>query len=490
MQNVYDLSYKDLNTGEKWIPRDWQIEVIRRFMASRYICITVSRQTGKSEICRLLLHDFLVNYDKRKNPKAIVTAQTFKSINAMYYGQLYKQLEHLPESLVSLKYNKNKEEAEIVLKRPWLGDECTIYFGSASSEAVANRFRGNTIDFVLLDEYAYAGSDMWLPVFSPFLDETDGKAVITSTVNGPNFYMDLENRFYDKYLDGNTWYSCLNLNIYEAKTHNETWIKNRKMDFEGKEHVWRQEYMNDYYAGVVSEYPLGELFSQREDLVVQCPDHNPMDHGIVVSVDLGASGNMATWCVMRGPQERKITVVKYEDKYNGIAELLDDVWRTFKDYREIQVVWPHDAQHPSITLGGTQRDYILKTTHERRYHRMTHNFLDKTQNKLSIWRETIRDSSEFVFASFVNVQKGLKKLKSFKFHKDPKTKIVEFGKVTKNGAQHAADSFAYLCQSLYLVSTVTSRDGYSQNLLRQIESSTQHDDYRNRENTTYYKKNT
>ena len=488
MQNVFDLSYKDLNTGEKWIPRDWQVEVIKRFRNSRYICVTVSRQTGKSEICRLLLHDFLVNYDKRKNPKAIVTAQTFKSINQMYYGQLHKQLEHLPQSLISLKYNKNKEEAEIKLKRPWLGDECTIYFGSASSEAVANRFRGNTIDFVLLDEYAYAGSDMWLPVFSPFLDETDGKAIITSTVNGPNFYMDLENYFYSRMLDEDKWYSCINLNIYEAKTHNEGWINSRKRDFEGKEHVWRQEYMNDYYAGASSEYPLGESFAQREDLVVTCPDHNPMDHGIVVSVDIGAPGNMATWCVMRGPGERKGTIVKYEDKYNGLEELLDDLWKTFKDYREIQVVWPHDAKHPSITLGGTQIEYIWKITTEKRYRKMRHHVIDKTQNKLSIWRETIRDCVKFNFADFVNVKKGLKKLKSFKFHKDPKTKIVEFGKVTKNGSQHAADSFAYLIQSLDIVSMVTSRDGYHPGTLEQLRGNTQNADYRERENTTYYRK--
>ena len=451
--------------------------------------MTVARQCGKSELCRLIAHNFLFNYDKRKYPQAIICAQSFASVNRLYFGPLYKQLQSLESSgLVNLEYNKQKEVAKIVLQRPWLGDECTIHFGSASSESVGNRFRGLTIDLIILDEYSFYGSDIWNSIFSPFLDNTDGKAILTSTVNGPNFYHTVGNMFADQFLDGNPKYGWMDLDIHKAKVYSDQWVKDRKNDFISEPWRWRMEYLNDVYAGATSEYPLGELFSQREDLIVQCPDHTPNDHGIVVSVDLGASGNMATWCVMRGPQERKITVVKYEDKYNGIAELLDDVWNTFKDYREIQVVWPHDAQHPSITLGGTQRDYILKTTHERRYNRMTHNFLDKTQNKLSIWRETIRDSSEFVFASFVNVQKGLKKLKSFKFHKDPKTKIVEFGKVTKNGAQHAADSFAYLCQSLYLVSTVTSRDGYSQNLLRQIEASTQHEDYRNRENTTYYKK--
>ena len=486
-KNSFDVVFKDLNTGDDLVPRAWQVEAMRIFRKSRFMHMTVARQTGKTEFCRLLLHDFLFHYDKRKFPQAIVCAQTFGSVNRLFYGPLYKQLEDLEASgLLTLEHNKAKETAKITLRRPWLGDEAVIHFGSASSEAVGNRFRGLTIDFIILDEYAFYGSDLWNSVFSPFLDNTNGKAILTSTVKGPNFYMELGEMFADQYIDKNPKYGWLNLDIHEAKVYSARWREDRERDFVSEPWRWKQEYLNDFYAGAMAEYPLGEVLTQQPNLMVLCPDHNPQYHGVVVSVDLGSRGNMATWAAIRDFANPNLIMIHYEDDYNGIDELLADIWDRFKLYREILIIWPHDAKHSSVRDGDTQFKYIQEVCAKMRYIRIRHKVLDRSQNKLALWRETIQRSYIFRFAELNNVRRGLRKLKSFKFHRDTKTKLIEFGKVTDNGSQHAADSFAYMCESLKDIKTVTGRDGHTNRMIRQ--ASTKNLNYRDYVGGLVYKK--
>ena len=459
MQVSYNIEFKDLNTGNTWRPREFQKRAMNVFRKCNVMFLAIPRQHGKSNLCCLLLHDFLFNYTKRKHPEALVVAQKFESVNKFYYSQLLKQLEHLPQELISLEYSRAKEKASIVIKRPWLEDTATITFASASSENVANSFRGNTEDFLILDEYAfYHGIGLWGKVFRSMTDDTDGKAVITSTVNGPNDFMEIDLRFYKGWVRQDGHHGWVKENIYETGLRNLDWIENLKTSISKEQ--FEQEYMHNYYAGAMGEYPIGQELADRKLTPVL---FNPQNHTVTFSVDLGKPGNLATWAYIRKPTEDKYLMVHYKDDYKGWVDMLDDIFARFFEYKRIRIVLPHDANHAAYKEGRTHAQEMMDYVYKKGYNIKIEipEPLQRPQNKLALWRETVWKTHSFDFLEDDEVAKGFDLLRKFKFAKNSKTGVIEFSKIEKNGAEHCADAFAYAVETLKEADNITKYDGFT-----------------------------
>ena len=462
-RHTFDASYKDLATGKDFVKYKWQEKFLEDSRTARFSWLCASRQSGKSEICTALLHDFLMFNDARQHVRCYVVTQTFGSSIKTYYARLLKQLEDLPEDIINFDLSKSKERAEIILKRPWISEKstATIVFASASSEAVSTRYKGETLDFLLLDEAALY-HDVYSEVFSPMLDVYKGKAIVTSTMKGTNHFYDYGLSWMSSYIDGNKDYYALDLNCYEAGVMTEAEISSKRDDYisRGKIHEFNQEYMNDPFASALGAQPFGELFSgdYKDHYFVDTPQHLPQRASIVFSVDIGAYGNMATFGVIKDFANGTYTFIHYEDKYNGIEDLILRLSKRYGAYKNITIVFPFDVAHPSLFKGKTQKANIDKLLEDRRLHNIDIKVLKKVANKSAFWKETIQAMPNFRFAKLDNVLKGVELLKRFKFKTDKETGVPTLGEVVKNGSQHAADSIGYMCHSLDKLDLATRDD--------------------------------
>ena len=144
-----ELGYN--NEGSIWTPHDFQVEMAKKLMNSRVHACVIHRQAGKTEFGIRLLVDFLFNFKKYRNPKALVTMKTADQTFDTYFGRTHNLLKALPES-VYMKRGGRDTGVRIYFHRPHIGDTATVIFGGIGN---IDAYKGGTYDLMILDEMAY-----------------------------------------------------------------------------------------------------------------------------------------------------------------------------------------------------------------------------------------------------------------------------------------------------------------------------------------------
>ena len=432
----------DLNEGTEW--RWFQWGVVQLHRATRYLTFLCSRQHGKTRYGVELIMDFIFRYKKRQNPLVIVTMPTAEQVYDVWFVRLHHKLVPV-EGILYTKQGSRGSALSMTIHRTWLEkpDYVTIEFhGSGNPKAL----KGRTADLIVGDEMAFVPQTFWTQVLEPMLDDTGGKALLTSTINGHNWFAEL--------CDGhkemmNHHAAHIEFNPLTAQLRTDEWIKTKE-DYARRTNGWQdylREYWHDRTAASYEEAPFSFYCSMlRKRGQFQPMNEFIMSNVINVSVDLGKSGNNAAWYwIMANGQP---FIIDYRDDHFNNYELLDELPKKYKG-KVFNVIYPCDINQPAVLDGYAQKFMLEQHITKNGYGRLINiNDLPKTPNKKALIECGVEllSTAKFLEGS-QNISRGLQKLSGCVHPKD-KDGIIDPSKFKRNNLQHAGDAWCYLWAAL------------------------------------------
>lgn len=432
-----------MNEGTEW--RWFQWHTVQTHRKTRYLTFLCSRQHGKTRYGVELIMDFIFRYKKRANPLVVVTMPTAEQVYDVWFTRLHHKLVPL-DGIIYSKQGSRGSALSMTIHRTWLKkpDYVTIEFhGSGNPKAL----KGRTADLIVGDEMAFVPQTFWTQVLEPMLDDTNGKALLTSTINGHNWFSSL----CDGHKEMNNHQARhIEFNPLTAQLRSDQWVKDKERYARATD-GWQdylREYWHDRTAASYEEAPFSFYASQLQakgQMRKMSEFYKP--NIINVTIDIGKKGNNATWYWV---YDNKIPfIIDYRDDHYNNYELIKELPKKFPN-KVFNVILPGDANNP-VFEGDTAviklREFINKNHLERI---ININVLPQTKPKAKI--ELIRNGVElFGTAHFLsgneNVEKGIKKVAST-LHPKNKDKIVDQTKFLKNDMQHAADAWCYVWGSI------------------------------------------
>ena len=438
-------------------PYDWQVKMTRDFMDSQFNACIVARQQGKSEWLIWALLDFLFNYNKHPNPRALVCGKTSESVFGAFFQRIHVLLEKLPKDI----YHKTGTKSGVVLVniyRAHLGDYAQVVFSGVGNMGA---LRGATWDAAFLDEMSLYPRDCWNSVLRPAMKVRKAKVFFCGTPLSKQdpLYKSLT-MCKDERARGNLNYNFTHLSVYDTGVWSPAEIEEEKrsMERDGEEHLFRQELLCEFGVFDAEESPFNRKVAALEDgrADITKIDQKLMQDKVRVNVvcDVGAKGNFATWFYVESSVDKMPVVIDYKDDWASAKELIKYCARVYNEYQVIRITWPHDIAQPSYVDSGTRLDALNDFIHQEGYsNKIIFNVLPKVGKKEQLWTqgrqkfENVRwdrDSS--------GVHKGLSKLGQLRFKVDAKTGQVRYGQPLLEGFEHACDAFLYLISDVFFES--------------------------------------
>lgn len=265
---------------------------------NKYILAAMSRQIGKSVLCKVLCTKWLLEPNKEigyLTPALKLSKKFFNDLTSV-----------IPESLLV------KSNASDLVIQSVTGS--TLYFYSAEQ---GNRIRGNTFDYLILDEAAFYKEDdganhIWYSILQPTIKVKGKKIIMVSTPNGcQGFWYDLIQRA----IKGQPGYAYIKRTIYDDSMCNDIEeIKDSTPDL-----MWRQEYLVEFIAGANSFFT---SYHNCYDDTMQFNWNQPLWAGI----DWSSTGKDETIVTFINGLNQ---VIQYniegdlDDKYRLIANLIN-----------------------------------------------------------------------------------------------------------------------------------------------------------------------
>ena len=438
--------------GGMWDPRKFQIEVINKFKAYSNVVLTITRQVGKTEICIVLLYHFLFFYKERLNPVGYVFMQDYQQVNVVYFRRLMAWINKIPSSLLMYKASKdNSSRGFIVLKRPWLGDSCTIYFMSHNA---AKSIRGGTGDIIIFDEAAEAKKSDWFNCISPIRDDTGGKAILTSTYKGPNWYYELQKFAEKEQATGSNMWSSMVLTLDDMVgqgVRTEEWAESKAREYEaaGAYEDFLSQYQCDPYAGSAGEFPFGARLHQKNNQLIKFPDIDKEETTVFTALDIGREEHMPSWSYIYNPHSGVPCIIGFKRGHSSFENLINNINKSYSGYKRLVVFLPHDGIHTIPALGMSQVQLLRNLIRNKGLHqKMFVEVLEKPTDKKAYLKYTIHNIINWDFVDSPDVVFGRDRLRNYRFRRDPKTGVVQEYMPVKNISTHVADATCYAFHSL------------------------------------------
>ena len=208
-----------------------QQDMLALIEKNKFVFAAMSRQIGKSVLCKVLCTKWLLEPNNEigyVTPSLKLAKKFFNDLTSV-----------IPESLLV------KSNASDLVIQSITGS--TLYFYSAEQ---GNRIRGNTFDYLILDEAAFYKEDtganhIWYSILQPTIKVKGKKIVMVSTPNGQSgFWYDL----IQKALKGQKGYAYIKRTIYDDSMCTDIEeIRNSTPDL-----MFRQEFLCEFIAGANS----------------------------------------------------------------------------------------------------------------------------------------------------------------------------------------------------------------------------------------------
>ena len=414
---------------------------------ARYVAYLLPRQHGKTWLVGRILVDFLFRYSRKDVEvlQALVVCSTVGQAFTVHFKQIEDVLLKLPQSLVKITRGGSGARTHVEFKRPWFGDKVFLQFiGGGNLDAL----RGETADFIILDETADIKRDSWSDILEPMLDDTNGRAIITGTAKGEDseFYSIFQS-FKAQSADKPHRYATFEMDMFTARLRNEQFITD-KVDaarVSGKMNSLLQEYMNRWDAKTQrGEFPYRQI---AQKLRRHCDVRYQHDAShLFASFDLGKRGNNAMW-VWRYVGGGDIHLIEYTDEL-GHKEAIDYLVRAYPE-ASISVIYPHDGAlagyKEETSLFDDITAYIEANGYKKRI--KLEEPLPKPQNKLDLIDRSVVLLNGGVFIDLKKTAAGLAKLEKVR-HKKDKEGNLDFSKFARSrpgkGGEHCADCITYI----------------------------------------------
>lgn len=186
--------------------------------------LSAGRQSGKTELAKSLLIKWALS-----NVDATIwyVAPSYKRSKSVYRQIKYQ----LIDSEVILKSNDAELRIEFV-------SGSVIHFNSAESK---DNLRGETLDYLVVDEFRYIEESIWEEILSAMLFVKGKKALIISTPKGKG------NLFHKLYLQGLNAHS--NIKSFSFTSFDNPLIKKEQIEFQKNlvsEFIFKSEYLAEF----------------------------------------------------------------------------------------------------------------------------------------------------------------------------------------------------------------------------------------------------
>ena len=264
---------------------------------NKYILAAMSRQIGKSVLCKVLCTEWLLEPNKEigyLTPTLKLSKKFFNDLTSV-----------IPESLLV------KSNASDLVIQSITGS--TLYFYSAEQ---GNRIRGNTFDYLILDEAAFYKEDqganhIWYSILQPTIKVKGKKIIMVSTPNGcQGFWYDLIQRA----IKGTKGYSFIKRTIYDdSMCQDIEEIRSSTPDL-----MWRQEYLVEFIAGANTFFT---GYHNCYDDTMSFNWNQPLWAGIDWS-STGKDETIVTFINNSGQIVQHLIKGQLNDKYKQIADLI------------------------------------------------------------------------------------------------------------------------------------------------------------------------
>lgn len=259
----------------------------------------------------------------------------------------YSEFEYYEEQLAPAISLANKSLMRVVFK-----NGAKIYFKGADRR---DSLRGRGIDFLSADEIAFLDEDTWRKVLRPALADKQGKAVLTTTPNGRNWfhhmYVEVTRRVATAYKTFH-WTSHENLLLTDAE------IEDMRQDLSDLD--FRQEILAEFITKAGQVY---DDFSMDNILEDYSPDRNVDD--IYIGCDFGYANPAAfTFMAVNRLSGKVIQFAEIIKSHTKIQVFKDQIVEILNHYRipSKEVVFYTDpaGNGDEITSGESPVDYLRK----------------------------------------------------------------------------------------------------------------------------------
>ena len=210
-----------------------------------------------------------------------------------------------------------------------------------------DRLRGNSINFLIIDETQDVDKKAWMEVLRPTLSDTQGSALFTGTPKG------LGNWFHDLYTNQKTskeWDSFQFTTLDGGQVPEEE-IESAKNDLDDR--TFRQEYMGTFetYSGQVyynfSETNITQGFMRK--------DNNDIPKHILVGCDFNIDPMSA--CIAFRHKEQIIIFDEITIYGSNTDELCQELKTRYPDYKI--TIYPDPASRQRKTSAGGRTDLSI-----------------------------------------------------------------------------------------------------------------------------------
>ena len=208
--------------------------------------------------------------------------------------------------------------------------------------------RGIYADAVVLDEFAFMGSDVWAKIIRPALSDRQGRATFISSVNGRNEFYNLWKAAESQ---AEEWFS-MNLKADKSGLIDARELQALKRDMPDED--YRQEYLNDFDVAAKGSY-YGRLIAQAEEDGRICGV--PYDGAAMVDTawDLGIGDSTAIWFFQEVGREIH-AIDYYEASGQPLAHYAGVLQQRGYAYRDHIV--PHDAEARELGTGKSRVEVL------------------------------------------------------------------------------------------------------------------------------------
>ena len=308
----------------------------------KFIVLTTGRQWGKT----LLGMNMLLKWSV-ENPKS-------KSMwVSPVYSQSKKVFETLSVAVGGTAVVKSINRSELTIR---LVNGSSIFFRSGER---ADSLRGNTLDYLIVDEAAFIKDDVWNTVLKQTTMVQGKKVLFISTPKGKNFLYDLhlrgQSEEYPNYIS------------LQGTSYDTPYITEDELDDAKKvlpEDIFKQEILGEFVDDG------GEVFKDV-DTYCTLTDWTPKQEGkkYYAGLDLGRSNDYTVLTIL--DEDGKV-VYMYRDRHKSWDIIVGEIVKQIKRYNaqlqvEVnnvgdvifeQIKRKHQNTHPFVTTNGSKQNIV------------------------------------------------------------------------------------------------------------------------------------
>lgn len=331
------MSTPKKKTIKLFTPYDKQREIIDALDDHKFVLVNCGRQIGKTTVAwNWLLRQTLTNNDTVGLWVSKWHDQATKVMNTI--------LKHIEEIPVVKSINKKNREIVFV-------NGSIIKFYSATN---AENIRGESVDWLVADEFALYKEEAWTECISPTMAaRPNARALFLSTPRGQNWWYRMCMR---AKVDKDGYHKLITAPSTVSPFIDKQFLDNAKKTLPDK--VYRSEILGEFVADT------GAFFENVGELCSLDYNDAPRTKKLYAGVDCGFK-NDYTVCTVFNEDKEMIDMIRFRDEslnYRAAAQRIHDFLKKYNFPKTRVEINQYDSVYSYLNDMGTKRIESFNTT--------------------------------------------------------------------------------------------------------------------------------